>query len=148
MHILPFNVKGRQFIGLFLTTYEATWADGSTRNPTKSFCDPYVFNTVISRAQSLVVAVGNPFDLLRMEGHATGSCGDRASCWSAYLKTCLDHKTLYVDSSLSLSPAEEKECIEKLKQRLISVSLESEYQWSLIPLPVTYSPVSVYMFGL
>ena len=58
-------------------------------NPTKSICDQYVFNTIITRAQSLVVCVGNPFLLLSIESH-TG----QKQCWREYLKRCLEVSSL------------------------------------------------------
>ena len=68
--------------------------NGNTRNPTKSMCDPYVFNTVITRAKSLVLGVGNPFMLLKTEKHMVELYGRRGKCWSEYLKSCLKHGTV------------------------------------------------------
>ena len=68
--------------------------DGSTFDPTKSICDQYVFNTVITRAKSLVVCVGNPFLLLSIEKSTPGSI----HCWREYIKRCLE------TSSLKLTP--------------------------------------------
>ena len=69
---------------LFLSTFEATNLDGSTRNPTKSIVDPYVVNTAVSRARSLVVSVGNPYLLLSMEKHMCKKYGEKAKkhAWS------------------------------------------------------------------
>ena len=58
---------GREFRAIFVSTTEATDNNGLCKNPTKSMTDPFVFNTVITRAQSLVVCVGNPYFLLRLE---------------------------------------------------------------------------------
>ena len=98
---------GGQFRAVFVSTSEPTeaLADGSVApsNPTKSICDPFVLNTVITRAQSLVVCVGNPFLLLRLEQSMVRKYGDRGKCWSHYLKACLDHDTVQLhDSQLSL----------------------------------------------
>ena len=60
-------------------------------SPTKSICDQYVFNTIITRAQSLVVCVGNPFLLLSIESH-TG----QKQCWREYLKRCLEVSSLKI----------------------------------------------------
>ena len=57
-------------------------------------CDPYVFNTVITRARSLVLCVGNPFMLLKTEKHMVELYGRRGKCWSEYLKSCLKHGTV------------------------------------------------------
>ena len=69
-------------------------ADGSTFDPTKSICDQYVFNTVITRAKSLVVCVGNPFLLFSIEK----SSHYKIFCWREYVKRCLE------TSSLKLTP--------------------------------------------
>ena len=52
---------------MFLSTTEPTTTEGESKNPTKSPCNQYVFNTAITRAQSLVVCVGNPFLLMKIE---------------------------------------------------------------------------------
>ena len=76
---------GREFIAVFISTREATNSDGSTKNPTKSICDRYVFNTVITRAQSLVVAVGQPYYLFAIENRNSY----KIKCWREYLKHCI-----------------------------------------------------------
>jgi len=72
---------------VFISAYEATGASGAAVNPTKSICDQYVFNTIITRAQSLVVCVGNPFLLLSIESHSKNVV---KCCWKEYLKRCLE----------------------------------------------------------
>ena len=57
-------------------------------------CDPFVFNTVITRTKSLVVSVGNPFTLLKMER------GMPKKCWSEYLKLCCIHQSLVTSESV------------------------------------------------
>ena len=78
---------GREYRAIFISTLEVTNEDGSTLNPTKSICDQYVFNTVITRAQSLVVCVGNPFLLFSIE-----KCTPyyKIYCWREYVKRCLE----------------------------------------------------------
>ena len=105
---------GREFRALFLSTSEPTDKDGATRNPTKSICDRYVFNTAITRAQSLVVAVGNPFMLLRTERHMVQKYGAKGKCWSNYFKFCLEHSTLFIDDTLT--EAEKSRCMQKLQK--------------------------------
>ena len=107
---------GREFRALFLSTSEPTYKDGATRNPTKSICDRYVFNTAITRAQSLVVAVGNPFMLLRTERHMVQKYGAKGKCWSNYFKFCLEHGTLFIHNSLQVSEAEKNKCMQKLQK--------------------------------
>lgn len=81
---------------MFLSTTEPTDDDGNTRNPTKSPCDRYVFNTVLTRAKSLVVVVGSPWILLSIERHMIDLYGDQGKCWSLYLRSCLEHDTLII----------------------------------------------------
>ena len=84
---------GREFRAIFISTLEVTKEDGSTLNPTKSICDQYVFNTVITRAQSLIVCVGNPFLLFSIE-KCTPNYGKHKEapilCWREYVKRCLE----------------------------------------------------------
>ena len=89
MHIC--FLLGREFRAVFISALEATEANGATVNPTKSICDPYVFNTIITRAQSLVVCVGNPFLLLSIESHT-----EKKQCWREYLKRCLEVSSLKI----------------------------------------------------
>ena len=84
--------SGRQYRAIFLCTSEPVLEDGSTANPTKSICDRSVFNTVITRAQSLVVAVGNPFRLFGIEEKCTNGAG----CWKEYVRNCMQCRSLEV----------------------------------------------------
>ena len=86
---------GREYRAIFISTLEATKVDGSTMNPTKSICDQYVFNTVITRAQSLIVCVGNPFLLFSIEKRTPNY---KIYCWREYVKRCLE------TSSFQLAP--------------------------------------------
>ena len=131
-----FQFLGREFRAIFLSTSEPTGKGGETCNPTKSICDRYIFNTAITRAQSLVVSVGNPFILLREEQHMVERYGNRGKCWSTYLQFCLEHNTLSIDPSLEVSRAEEeriicvlRECVqEQLSTNSIKVSPHEEKQ--------------------
>ena len=105
---------GCEFKALFLSTSEPTDKDGATCNPTKSICDRYVFNTAITRAQSLVVTVGNPFMLLRTERHMVQRYGAKGKCWSNYLKLCFEHGTLFIHDSLQVTAAEKSRCMQNL----------------------------------
>ena len=84
---------------MFISTSEPTASNGKTKDSTKSISDPSVFITALTRAQSLVVAVGNPFMLLKREKHMVEKYGDRGHCWSLFLKACLDNKSLSVPHS-------------------------------------------------
>ena len=75
---------------MFISTRETTNPDGSSKNPTKSICNRYMFNTVITRAQSLVVAVGQPYYLFAIE-----NCNsDKIKCWREYMKYCIESNNL------------------------------------------------------
>ena len=65
---------------------------GQSANPTKSLCSPYVFNTAITRAQSLVVASGNPFTLLAVEAKMP----QPKHCWREFIRRCKENKTCFV----------------------------------------------------
>ena len=80
---------------MFLSTAEPTTAEGESKNPTKTPCNQYVFNTAITRAQSLVVCVGNPFLLMKIEKKV-----GNGSCWSEYIKRCMENKTFEIPSCL------------------------------------------------
>ena len=83
---------GREFKALFISTVECVHDGFKSANPTKSFCNCYVFNTALTRAQSLVVVAGNPFLLLKVEAAMPKPKG----CWREYLRRCIDHNTFIV----------------------------------------------------
>ena len=68
-------------------------------NPTKSFCNRYVFNTALTRAQSLVVCAGNPFQLLKVEA----AMADHVGCWREYLRRCIEKGTFIVPDGVGNS---------------------------------------------
>ncbi|XP_064395053.1 probable helicase with zinc finger domain isoform X3 [Halichondria panicea] len=112
-----YDMQGREFRALFLSTSEPTHSDASSRNPTKSLCDPHIFNTAVTRAQSLVVAIGNPFLLLKTEQTKLEEYETKGEVWSNYLKRCLDHDSFIIPSSLNLT---------KKKTKAIRLLLEDE----------------------
>ena len=88
---------------MFLATGEPFDDNGMSSNPTKSLCNPYVFNTALSRAESLVVAVGNPFTLMRVEetmGKASHG-GFQQRCWKEYIRVCLQEETICFSKTIS-----------------------------------------------
>ena len=89
------NFTGREFRAIFISTVEVTKEDGSTLNPTKSLCNQYVFNTVITRAQSLIVCVGNPFLLFSIE-KCTEKHEAPVYCWREYVKRCLETSSFHL----------------------------------------------------
>ena len=111
---------GQEFHALFLGTSEPIKDDAETCNPTKSVCDRYIFNTVITRARSLVVSVGNPFLLLKTEKHMIKKYGETGRCWTEYLKFCLQHGTL--DVSIEPEKNKQQKCLAKLKELVCTPS--------------------------
>ena len=99
-----------------MSTSEPTNSDASSKDPSKSLTDPHVFNTAITRAQSLLVAVGNPFLLLKMEKHMVTRYNGKGKCWSSYLKRCIENGTVTVDPSLKLSDIGTANCLTKLRR--------------------------------
>ena len=90
MQLLTFT--GVEFRAIFISTLEVTKENGSSLDPTKTICDKFIFNTVISKAQSLVVCVGNPFLLFSIE-NCTPNYGKYEApihCWREYVKRCLE----------------------------------------------------------
>ena len=69
-------------------------------NPTKSLCNPYVFNTAITRARSLVVAVGNPFTLLSVEANVAKP----KHCWKEFIARCLEHHSFIIPDTVCDRP--------------------------------------------
>ena len=123
-----FIYVGREFRAIFISTLEVTNEDGSTRNPTKSICNQYTFNTIITRAQSLIVCVGNPFLLFSVEQHAPKYENREAPiyCWREYVKRCLEANSFHLaqecrDSSSEKSISElQNEVFENLQKSLDS----------------------------
>ena len=92
MLLIIFFQIGREFKAVFLSTAEPTTAAGKSFTPTKTPCSPFVFNTVLTRAKSLVVCAGNPFLLLTVEK----LMNKEASCWKEYIKRCIVFKTFII----------------------------------------------------
>ena len=110
--------SGREFRAVFLSTAEPTTPEGKTKNPTKSPCSQYVFNTAITRSKSLVVCAGNPFLLMKMEQHMDNEC----LFWKDYVRRCIESKTLYVPNSSSMPPERLEACLQKLQHAVFSTA--------------------------
>lgn len=108
---------GNEYCVLILSTWEPLKQDGSPEiDSSKSLCDPHVFNTAITRAESLVVAVGNPISLLKTEKHMIQNPNykEKGKCWSNVLKHCIENHTL--SFSKSLKSTQEETCLTKIKE--------------------------------
>ena len=121
---------GQEFRALFISTSEPTAHNGKTKDSPRSISDPSVFITALTRAQSLVVAVGNPFMLLKREKHMVEKYGDRGHCWSLFLKMCIDNNSLSVhhscrDTSLAMLTKVINQSVSHLNLMPLQISSES-----------------------
>ena len=107
-HLL-LHYSGREFKALFISTVECVHDGFKSANPTKSFCNRYVFNTALTRARSLVVIAGNPFLLLKMEAAMSQPMG----CWREYLRRCIDRNTIIVPKEVA---ANNSDVVKRLRQ--------------------------------
>lgn len=82
------HFPGQEFSAVFLSTHEPTDRNGYPRDLVRSVCNEYVFNTIITRAKSLIYATGNPF-LLHHMGKAF-----KNNCWAEYIQRCIQCQTL------------------------------------------------------
>ena len=114
--IIYYFFPGREFRAVFLSTAEPTTPDGKAKNPTKSPCSQFVFNTVITRSKSLVVCAGNPFLLMKMEQTMDNEC----LFWRDYIRRCMESKTLYVPNSSSMLPEDLEAHLQKLQHAVFS----------------------------
>ena len=101
LFFVVFFLSGKQFRAVIISTYEPMDDDGLPYDSTKSISNPFVFNTVLSRAQSMVIAVGNPFNLLMMkERKMVDKYGQKGKCWSRFMKFCMEKGTFIIPSSI------------------------------------------------
>lgn len=98
--ILPTFI-GKEYQAIFLSVSESALPDNE-QDPTiaKCVCNPYILNTTLTHAQSLVVSVGNPFRLLKSEEIIMKKYGSRAKCWTEYLGLCLSKDSFVTTASL------------------------------------------------
>ena len=112
---------GREFQAIFLSTAEPTDEYGSSKNPTKSPCGQYVFNTAITRAKSLVVCAGNPFLLMKIEKRMKN---EQPNCWRDFIRRCMITKTFHVPSFPAAKyDGSVKESLQKLQSLVFSDNL-------------------------
>ena len=118
----------------------------ATRDPVKSLCDQYVFNTVITRACSLVVAIGNPFRLMKIEEMGSHdqdvdlSAGKKKRCWQTFIFHCLQCKSLvlteelmYVRRSSPKKACEQKKSLSNLEDIMFREARQGVMKLSQTP---------------
>ena len=109
-----------------MSTAEPTFEDGRSKNPTKSPCGQYVFNTAITRAKSLVVCAGNPFLLMEIEKHMNN---EQPNCWRDFIRRCMITRTFHVPPSTAAKcTASVKETLHELQLRVFPDNLSANSQ--------------------
>ena len=93
----PFLHVGLEYRTVIVCTSEPVTDDFEPFDPAKSPCDPRVFNTIITRSQSLVIAVGNPFRLMEIEKRMP----EDKQCWLSYLQRCWECNTIRLSDELN-----------------------------------------------
>ena len=88
---------GQEYSLLFISTVESLESSGRPFDVLKSVCHPAVFNTVITRSKSLVVAVGNPLVLMMSEA----TIDEPKWCWREFITRCVVNKTFIVPPYLN-----------------------------------------------
>ena len=90
-------MSGEEFSAVFLSTSEPTDDHGAPADRFKTICNEYVFNTVVTRAQSLIFVAGNPFLLLHMGSHF------KTNCWKEYIRRCIQCQSFELPSNYTPS---------------------------------------------
>ena len=109
---------GHEFQAVILSTFEPLEEDGTSSNPIKSLTNPKIFNTAISRSKSFVVAVGDPFSLLRAEKQF------QECCWKQYLKVCLENDSIFFPENYE--PKERDKSKKRLQAELFGSSEKTQ----------------------
>ena len=96
-NIVSSKIKGHEFQAIFLSLFELVEDDKMNVSYIKSLFNPYVFNTVITKAKFYVVAIGSPEEVRKFEldtlSHPDRG-GNTTKCWHEYLKLCEKQGTL------------------------------------------------------
>ena len=104
---------GREFEAVFVCTAEPVNQDYSPSDPVKSMCDRYMCNTIITRPKSLLVAVGNPFRLRKIEQKMAE---ENPACWSEYIYQCWERDSLLLSATLREDLGACKKQLDELKE--------------------------------
>ena len=129
------HFPGCEFTAVFLGTCETTDERGVPNNTTKTMINRYIFNTALTRARYLVVAVGNPLQILRKEEEMYKSVPANQCfwCWKEFIKRCIECRSFYLPEKVS--PDDRKEFTEMLYQHIYKesdkASIASNYHGSM-----------------
>ena len=98
-----FLFLGCEFTAIFLGTCEPTNDRGIPKNTTQTIMNHYVFNTALTRARYLVVAVGNPLQLLDKEEQIckTNPQDKHFRCWKEYIRRCIECKSFHLPKGVT-----------------------------------------------
>ena len=111
---------GLEFQYVFLSTAEPTTAEGASKNPTKTPCSQYVFNTALTRAKSLVVCAGNPFLLMKIEKMTKNR--DKRPFWAEYIRRCMENETFVIPPNLLSDDSKRQDQIKLLRELVFTSS--------------------------
>ena len=102
--------------------------EGEPQDLLRSVSDRYVFNTTITRSQSLVVAVGNPFLLLHIQKCMKILYKQKAvNCWSHFMRQCIEWNTFHFsDEAKKLDKKELSSFKEMLYKSLYHTSIDKD----------------------
>ena len=81
---------------MLISTSESLESSGRPFDLLKSFCHPAVFNTAITRARSLVVAVGKTLVLMMSEA----IMDEPKWCWREFITRCLQNSAFVIPDRL------------------------------------------------
>ena len=98
---------------MFLSTVEPTNEKGEPFDPVRSMSNDLVFNTIMTRARSLIYCVGNPFTLCQI--------GQKypVNCWKSYLQRCVQCETLQFALPEKRASNEEVEIVTRELQTMV-----------------------------
>ena len=106
---------GREYKAIFICTTEPVDSKHSPEETTKSLCEATVFNTMITRACSLVVACGNPLRILEIESRIKNP----KHCWMEFLHRCMENKSLLLSERLSEERSQFRHALDLLEKIML-----------------------------
>ena len=103
---------GQEYSLLLISASESLESSGRPFDLLKSFCHPAVFNTAITRARSLVVAVGNPLVLMMSEA----TMDEPKWCWKEFITRCLLDNVFVVPDRLKNKYSKVRSQLQKIRR--------------------------------